>query len=73
MSAIHANVYEDRARYEKATTLARYLYKEFLRVASEADDEMWEKSAAKAGVNRPSAETRELVLEILKGKEPARA
>jgi hypothetical protein len=46
-----------RAREQKCTKLAAYLASEFLNVVADSTPEMWAASAAKAGVNMPSAES----------------
>lgn len=61
---------EQRNREEKALRLARWFYRTFLATLNAATDEMWDASCAKAGEKVASPETRSMVLELLKGKQP---
>lgn len=57
--------HERFAREQKAQKLAAYVAGQALRILESADDELWEATAAHAGVNAPSEDTKKRVREIL--------
>jgi hypothetical protein len=55
-------------RERKCHILANWLHEEFIRIIQDLEDERWENAAAKAGVNKPSEQSKARVLEIIKEK-----
>lgn len=60
------NPFEQSARERKCATLAANILAQMVQAIEQATDEMWEASAARAGVNTPSEQSRKRVIEMIK-------
>ncbi len=65
-----SGLHEQLARERKVRILATFLHDEFIRVLEALDDDSWLNCAARAGVNKPSEESKKLVIQVLRDRRP---
>lgn len=61
----------DAAREKKCQRMAVYFVGQLIRTVCEQGEEQWKHAAACAGVNIPSPESQERIIDILKSLRPA--